>query len=109
MYLRTTGKSTAIAVIFAALAGTSTLLNASLQDVEVHSVTLSFADLNLGAEKDQQTLYQRLQQAAKNVCKTLEARNAVQIRESRECYDKAMNDAIDDIGNAGMLAMQKDK
>jgi len=106
MNLPTTGKSTVIALIFAASAGTSTLLNAKLQAVEVKSLTLSYADLNLGSAEDQRTLYQRLQRAARKVCDTRRARTGEQVRDSRECYDKALAGAIAEVGNPGVIALQ---
>jgi len=105
MNIRTTGKSTVIALIFAVSAGTSTLLNAKLQDVEIKSLTLSFADLNLRDAADQQTLQERLQRAAKEVCETRKARTAEQIRNSRECYENALDDALAEIGNSGLVAL----
>ena len=106
MNLRSTGKSTVIAFIFAASAGASTLLNAKLQEVEVNSLTLSYADLNLGSAEDQQTLYQRLRKAAREVCATRKARTAEQVRDSRHCYEEALTKAIADVGNSGVMALQ---
>jgi UrcA family protein len=106
MNIRTTGKSTVIALIFTASAATSTLLNANMQDVEVKSRTVSFADLNLGSVEDQGTLFQRLRKAAKEVCKTREARTTAAMRDSRECYEEALDEAVAEVGNAGIIALQ---
>ena len=106
MNIRTTGKSTVIALIFTASAATSTLLNANMQDVEVKSRTVSYADLNLGGAEDQRTLFQRLQKAAREVCKTREARTTAAMRHSRECYEEALDEAVAEVGNPGIIALQ---
>jgi UrcA family protein len=105
MIIRATGKSTIIAVLFAASAATSTMLNAKLQNVEVSSMIVSYADLNLGSVDGQQTLFQRLKRAARDVCDTREARTTQEMRSSRVCYEEALNQAVSEVGSAGLVAL----
>jgi UrcA family protein len=105
MNIRATGKSTVIALVFTASSATSTLLNATMQDVEVSSRTVSFADLNLGGVGDQHTLFQRLQNAARAVCKTREARTTAEMRSSRNCYEEALDAAVTEVGNPGIISL----
>ena len=105
MNIRATGKSTVIAMIFAASAATSTMLNATMQNVEMSSLVVSYADLNLGNAEDQQTLFQRLKRAARNVCETRAARTSEEVRNSRDCYQDALGEAVSEIGNPGLLSL----
>lgn len=99
-------KTIAIALTFNVLAGTSTLLQATLSDVDLKSTKVSFQDLNLHQVEGQRTLLERLQDAAREVCGSREARTLQEIRQSRDCADEAVTDAIEDIGNADLMALQ---
>jgi UrcA family protein len=99
-------KTIAIALSFNLLAGTSTLLQATLSDVDVKSTKVSYQDLNLRQVEDQRTLLERLEDAARKVCGIREVRTVREIKQSRDCADQAVSEAIDDIGNADLMALQ---
>lgn len=99
-------KTIAIALTFNVLAGTSTILQATLSDVDVKSTKVSFQDLNLQQAEDQHTLLDRLQDAARDVCGSREARSVQEFKRSRDCADEAVTDAIEDIGSTELMALQ---
>ncbi len=60
MIIKSTRNTLIVAVIFSVLSGVSTLGTAKLQDVELKSVLVSFAELNFAREEGQQALHKRL-------------------------------------------------
>ena len=72
--------------------------NNSSAETERSQVVVEVADLNLAHPRGIETLYQRLQNASREVCgdpsvqATGSARNSQQIR---SCYDTAMSNAIE--------------
>lgn len=107
MIIRSTRKSVAAAVVFTALSGISGLGNANLQEVDIQSVRVSFADLNLANEEGQNTLYQRLRGAADEVCGEVQSKAAAEVRQKRECYEDALNRAIHDVGNEDLSSLHQ--
>ena len=102
MIIKSTRNSVAAAVIFSALSGISTLGNANLGAVEVKSIRLSYADLNLTQRTGQETLYERLKTAAEGVCGGVSNINLSVVREQRKCYEEALDSAIGQVGSEGL-------
>jgi UrcA family protein len=102
MIIKSTRNTVAAAVIFSVLSGVSTLGNANLSAVEVNSVRVSYADLNLAEQSAQQTLYERLKSAAKEVCGGNRHKNLSVVRMQRQCYDHALDGAIEQVGSKGL-------
>jgi UrcA family protein len=102
MIIKSTRNTVAAAVIFSVLSGVSTLGNANLSAVDVKSVSVSFADLNLAEKSGQQTLYERLKSAAADVCGGNRDKNLSVVRMQRQCYDHALDGAIGQVGSKGL-------
>jgi UrcA family protein len=69
--------------------------------VPLASARVSYADLNLGSEAGAHTLYQRLKGAASRVCGTVDHRSPAR----RQCYDKALGDAVHSVGAPRLVAL----
>jgi UrcA family protein len=63
-------------------------------EVEVHSETVHFDDLNLSSPKDAKRLYTRLRGAAETVCGDYDVRDFVDTREARKCENDAVAEAV---------------
>jgi len=107
MIIKTTTNSVAAAVIFTVLSGISSLGNANLQEVDVKSVRVSYADLNLNQAAGKKTLYQRLRGAADQVCGKVQSKVARDIRHNRECFEDALDHAVHQVGNQDLLTMHQ--
>ena len=68
MIIKSTRNTVAAAMIFGVLSAASTITSAVLQEVDVESVRVSYADLDLTSTAGQHSLYQRLRGAAQIVC-----------------------------------------
>jgi UrcA family protein len=108
MIIKSTYKSVAAAVMFSVLSGISSLGNANLQEIDIQSIRVSYADLNLANTADQLSLYQRLRGAAKEVCGDLVSRTLSEVTQNRECVEGALDRAVDDIGNPDLVALHQD-
>jgi UrcA family protein len=73
------------------------------------TVTVSFADLDLSKPEGAETLYQRIQAAARQVCggsvDTRYGRDLSRRQAVRACYEKALADAIKQVDNSNLLAV----
>jgi UrcA family protein len=108
MIIKSTYKSVAAAVMFSVLSGISSLGNANLQEIDIQSIRVSYADLNLANTADQQSLYQRLRVAAKEVCGNLVSKAVSEAIQQRGCVKGALDRAVDDIGNEDLAALHQD-
>lgn len=102
MIIKSTRNSLAAAVIFSALSGISTLGTANIGAVDVKSVRVSYADLNLAERTGQETLYERLKTAAEGVCGGVRDISLSVVREQRKCYQEALDSAIGQVGSEGL-------
>ena len=105
MIIKTTKNSVAAAVIFTVLSGISSLGNANLQEVDVESLSVSYADLNLNEDAGTQTLYQRLRGAAGQVCGEVHSKAPREISDNRACFEAALDRAVRKVGNQNLLTM----
>ena len=72
--------------------------NNSSTETERFQVTVEVADLNLAHPRGIETLYQRLQNASREVCGDPSIRVAGSARNSqqiRSCYDSALSNAVE--------------
>jgi UrcA family protein len=81
--------------------------NAALYDT--NSVTVRFADLNLASSAGVQTLYQRLETAARRVCGSPDSRDFEARRDWKRCYSSALNSAVSTIGNGSLSELHAEK
>jgi UrcA family protein len=93
----------AIAGAFAALtlSASASFAQTSAREGEVRSVTVKYADLNLGTEAGSRALYDRLVVAARQVCPA-EAATLMEINqnlEAQRCVDGAVERAVKEIRN----------
>ncbi|MEP5765228.1 MAG: UrcA family protein [Halieaceae bacterium] len=107
MQIKSTRNTLAIALAFTTLSGLSTMGNANLQAVDVKSVQVSYADLNLARQEGQHTLYMRLRGAADAVCGEVQSRAAAEVREKRECFQNALNRALKEVGSEELHQLHK--
>jgi UrcA family protein len=107
MIIKSTRNSLTAAVMFTVLSGLSTLSNANLGAVEVKSVHVSYADLNLAQKSGQETLYERLKVAAEGVCGGVKEVNLSAIRHQRKCYKEALDSAIGQVGSEGLATIHE--
>jgi len=105
MIIKSTRNSVVVAALFSVLSGISTFGTAALEAVDVKSVRVSFADLDLSREEGRQTLYQRLRGAADRVCEKPVSKAAREIREHRECYEDAMDKALREVGSRKLASL----
>lgn len=77
----------------------------AMDEVEVHSETVHFSDLNLASSKDAQRLYTRLRRAAENVCGDYDLRDFVDSKEARKCEDDAVSDAVAKVNRPMLTAV----
>jgi UrcA family protein len=107
MIIKSTRNSVIAAVIFSVLSGASTLGTANIGAVEVKSVHVSYADLNLAEKAGQQTLYERLKGAAEDVCGETRGIELSQVRRQRQCYKEALDNAIGQVGSKGLESIHE--
>ena len=103
MIIKSTRNTVAAAMMFTVLSGVSTLGNANFGGVEVKSVRVSYADLNLAEKAGQEILYERLKAAAEGVCGG--AKDIV--HRQRKCYEEALDNAIGQVGSEGLEAIHQ--
>ncbi len=66
---------------------------------EIPAVQVQYADLDLGTEYGAETLYKRIQSAAKQVCPWEDQRNLRAWRASQRCISDAIARAVADVNN----------
>ena len=107
MQITSTRKTIAVAVVFVALSGLSSIGNANLQNVSVESIKVSYADLNMRQQGDQEALYDRLRDAAEEVCGEVEIRAVAEVKQQRDCFKAALDSAIEQVGSRELSAMHE--
>ncbi len=107
MIIKSTRNTVAAAMLFSVLSGVSTLGNAVLEEVDVKSVRVSYADLNLNKPEGQHALYQRLRGAARQVCGEVYSKAPREIQENRECREYALQKALREVGSPSVAAIHQ--
>lgn len=70
------------------------------------SVTVSYADLDLNKPAGAEALYSRIEGAARFVCGgRANRRDLARYRHYRQCYDEAVDDAVNQINHKGLFAV----
>jgi UrcA family protein len=75
----------------------------------VLSAQVSYADLNLASTEGAATLYKRLQGAGRDVCRPLESRMLGVQSIWRECFSRAVSDAVAKIDQPALTAYYRAK
>jgi UrcA family protein len=76
---------------------------------KVKEQTVSFADLDLSKPAGAQTLYKRIKAAARHVCGPVDNYTYVTpSRGFRECYEKAIADAVAQIDRPSLTALHRE-
>jgi len=91
-----------IALLVAFALGTPAFaVAASPTQIEVVSITVSYADLNIEKEAGAKKLYRRLQRAAENACEfkshTVARESLSRGIEKKRCYSEALASAVEEI------------
>jgi UrcA family protein len=94
MQIKATQSSVIAAVVFTVLSGFSSLGFSNESEVDVNTVRVSYADLDLSKEAGQEALYMRLRGAADQVCGEVYSKAAAEVREKRECFENALYQAL---------------
>ncbi len=85
-----------IAISLLALAGTQGAIADDARVVQL-SDKVSYGELNLRSQRGVEVLYQRLANAAKEVCSPLNAQRAHTVGAYRQCVSDALSNAIRDV------------
>jgi UrcA family protein len=76
----------------------------------VKTQAVSFADLDLSKPAGAQTLYKRIQAAARHVCGPVDQYTYVTPPKAfRRCYDKAVADAVAQVDRPSLTALHRDE
>jgi UrcA family protein len=86
----------------ALLADTGNAMAANAAD-GARSVTIRYADLDISTSTGVQSLYARLDGAARQVCES--GRTLVEQRQSALCYRQALHSAVSDVNNPYLTAL----
>lgn len=84
-------------------------VNAHAGDVgEAVHKTVSYADLNLARSNDAARLYERLGNAAEDVCAHFDGRDLVTRKMQRQCESEALSNAVAAVDNPTVTALHSD-
>jgi UrcA family protein len=72
-----------------------------------HSMTVHYADLDLDSADDLNTLYSRIERAARQVCGRADGRNLAMVAQWRTCRGEALDTAVSRIGNAQLSELHR--
>lgn len=93
-----------------ALGATAALLFSGFsQAEELRKVEVSYADLDLAKADHVNALYWRIQHAAQGVCVSYESPGSRALLLERKCMAKAVDDAVQSVGNANLTALYQAK
>ena len=95
----------------AALAlSTSLVAYSASAEPKAKTQTVNFADLDLSKAAGAQTLYKRIKAAARHVCGPIDNYTFVTPAKAfRECYDKAIADAVAQIDRPSLTALHREE
>lgn len=83
-----------------AMAGTATAAPRTLQ-----KATVDYRDLNLTEKKDVTILYQRIQNAARQVCVVVDSKRLSAKARFDECRAQAVQAAVQDVGSNALIQL----
>jgi UrcA family protein len=89
---------------------TSLVAYSASAESNVKSQTVSFADLDLSKPAGAQTLYKRIQKAARHVCGPTDKYTYITPRKAfRECYEAAVADAVAQVDRPSLTALHREQ
>ena len=103
----TTARNGLVALVATIATGAGLLCGpaqAGSADREIPTVRVQYGDLDLTADAGVRALYQRLQVAAKQACRSFEGREIVRSTDHRSCYNRALSAAVTKV-NLEMLSV----
>jgi UrcA family protein len=74
---------------------------------EPPQIAVSYQDLDLSRPTDARVLYGRLQRAASEVCQPVPHRELARYRAWQQCYDAALEGAVNQLNAPQVLALHK--
>jgi UrcA family protein len=83
--------------------------NAMAGTPEVPSVTIRYTDLDLSKPAGAETLYRRIQAAARTVCGVYKAKDLQQIAFARDCYTATVASAVMTINRPLVTALHRSR
>ena len=93
-----------------ALGATAALLFSGFSQAEnVRKVEVSYIDLDLAKAEHVNALYWRIQHAAQGVCASDAAPGSRAVLIERKCMAKAVDEAVQSVGNANLTAIYQAK
>lgn len=107
MKMYATRNTVAAAVVFSVLSGLSSLSSANLSHIDIASVRVNFADLNLADTDAAATLYTRLRRAAAHVCDDFTRKSLNELVEAKECKEATLNRAIREVGSRQLTTLHQ--
>ena len=82
-------------------------VHASAIEASPAQKVVRYSDLDLSQRDGAKMLYARLQGAATQVCGTLDRRNLRQMQLQRECYEKALAEAVVSVDKSAVTALYR--
>jgi UrcA family protein len=76
-------------------------------DNTIPQTTVRFSDLDLSKQQSTQDLYARLQRASRAVCREFEGRSVSESRLYAQCYEQALDTAVERVGNTALTALHE--
>ena len=107
MKIYATRNTVAAAIIFTALSGITGISNANLSHVDIASIRVSYADLNLNQAEEAATLYGRLRRAAAQICDDFTRKSLNDMVVAKECKEFALDRAIQEVGNQQLTTIHQ--
>jgi UrcA family protein len=107
MQLRTTRNTVIGAFTFTILSALSAVGTATIPEISIESMRVSYGDLNLTESEDAQTLYTRLRRTAENVCEDNRRKSLQEMVDERECKENALSRAVEQVGNAKLTDIHR--
>jgi len=101
--MRKTIVSGSVALLVFALGASAPAVAASPSQLDVSTVSVSFADLNIENTAGARVLYSRLQQASETVCSVESYRelgSLSHVAAAEQCYTETLNEAVSKIDSA---------
>ena len=107
MNIHATRNTVAAALVFTALSGFAGLSNANLSHIDIASIRVSYADLNLTQSEEAATLYARLRRAAAQVCDDFARKSLNEMVEARACNDATLDRAVQEVGSQQLTTIHQ--
>ena len=100
-------RATVCAAIAAVAAFSAPSFAAAADADSASRVTIKYVDLDLSKDKDAATLYRRLQTASRAVCRSLRGPELASLQRYKECYGRALADAVNTVNVGTLTALHR--